>query len=50
MPLKPLWLFLYLYVAKLGFLDGRAGAFFCALRAAHELNIDAKLYELRLGK
>jgi glycosyltransferase involved in cell wall biosynthesis len=45
LPLKPLLIFLYLYVLKLGFLDGRPGAYFCALRACHELNINAKLFE-----
>jgi glycosyltransferase involved in cell wall biosynthesis len=46
-PLKPGLLFLYLYVVKLGFLDGRAGLLFCALRACHELNINAKIFEAR---
>ena len=41
-------MFLYLYVLKRGFLDGRAGFYFCALRAAHELNISAKLFEASL--
>lgn len=47
LPAKPILLFMYLYVVKLGFLDGRAGLYFCALRAAHELNTVAKLYELQ---
>ncbi len=46
LPGKPLLLFLYLYVLKRGFLDGRAGLYFCALRACHELSTNAKLYEL----
>ena len=45
MPCKPVVMFLYLYVWKKGFLDGKAGYYFCMLRAAHELNINAKLYE-----
>jgi len=45
MPFKPLLLFLYLYLAKGGFLDGRAGLYFCRLRAMHELNVCAKVYE-----
>ena len=47
LPAKPLLMFLYLYVCKRGFLDGRAGLYFCALRAAHELNTAAKVFELR---
>ena len=46
-PFKPVIVFLYLYVIKMGFLDGRAGLYFCALRAAHELNINAKIFEMR---
>ena len=46
-PFKPVIVFLYLYVVKLGFLDGRAGLYFCALRAAHELKINAKIFEMR---
>jgi len=47
LPLKCPLLFIYLYVFRRGFLDGRAGFYFCALRAMHELNINAKMYELR---
>lgn len=49
LPAKPLFLFLYLYVIKLGFLDGRAGFYFCLLRAAHELHVNAKVYERQHG-
>lgn len=47
LPGKPLWMFLYLYVFKLGFLDGRAGYYFCMLRAMHEFNICSKIFEQR---
>lgn len=47
LPGKPLIMFLYLYLIRLGFLDGRAGLFFCALRAMHEMNISAKVFEMR---
>jgi glycosyltransferase involved in cell wall biosynthesis len=47
LPFKPVLMFLYLYVFKMGLLDGRAGLYFCALRAAHELNIGAKMFEIR---
>lgn len=45
LPGKPFWMFMYLYLCKLGFLDGKAGLYFCALRASHELNTSAKVYE-----
>ncbi len=45
MPGKPMLMFVYLYIIKRGFLDGRASLFFCALRAMHELNIQAKIFE-----
>ena len=45
LPFKPSLLFFYLYWFKMGFLDGREGYFFCKLRAMHELNINAKVFE-----
>ena len=48
LPGKPFLMFLYLYVVKCGFLDGVAGFYFCCLRASHELNINAKVFEHRL--
>lgn len=50
LPMKPLLMFLYLFVFRGGLLDGREGFYFCALRAAHELNISAKMYELKLRR
>lgn len=47
LPFKPTLMFIYLYWIKQGFLDGRAGYYFCKLRAMHELNINAKVFELR---
>ena len=47
MPMKPTLMFLWLYVFKCGFLDGRAGYYFCRLRAMHELNVCAKIYEIQ---
>lgn len=46
-PCKPVFMFLYLYVIQRGWLDGRAGFYFCMLRAVHEFNINAKIYEQR---
>ncbi len=44
-PLRPLARFLYLYIVRRGFLDGRPGLLFCLLRVAHELHIVVKLAE-----
>lgn len=43
LPLRPLLVFLYLYIVRLGFLDGRAGYTFCRMRLAYELMIDVKI-------
>ncbi len=42
---RPILRFLYLYVWRRGFLDGRAGLTFCLLRMAQEIHIAAKLSE-----
>ena len=42
---RPLLRFVYLYIVRLGVLDGRAGLMFCLLRVAHEIHITAKLAE-----
>ena len=44
---RPVVRFVYLYIFRLGFLDGRAGLVFCLLRFAHEIHIMAKLAETR---
>jgi glycosyltransferase involved in cell wall biosynthesis len=41
MPGRPLLAFLYLYVLRLGFLDGRAGYSYACMRLAYETMIDA---------
>ena len=46
MPLRPLVKFLYMYVLKLGFLDGRAGYTYCKLQAMYEYMIVVKMREL----
>lgn len=48
MPLRPLIRFIYSYVVRLGFLDGRPGLIFCGLLAYYDLLIAAKVYEGRL--
>lgn len=45
LPFKPVIMFVYLYILRMGFLDGLPGLYFCALRACHELNTAAKVYE-----
>jgi glycosyltransferase involved in cell wall biosynthesis len=56
--LKGVWLrvrgrallrFLWLYIVKRGFLDGRAGLVFCGLIAVHDFLIEAKVAEYRAG-
>ncbi|MBL8191044.1 MAG: glycosyltransferase family 2 protein, partial [Acidobacteria bacterium] len=49
LPFRPLLRFLWMYVVKLGFLDGRAGLIFCTLMTMHEAVIAAKIYEQRLA-
>ncbi len=45
LPGRPFWIFSYLFVARGGFLDGRAGLRYCALRAIYEYMIDIKVKE-----
>ena len=47
LPLRPLIIFLYLYVFRLGILDGLAGFHFSRMRAAYEMLIDLKVIEAR---
>jgi len=44
---KPLVLFLYMYVLRRGFLDGRAGLALCVFHAFQEFMVGLKLAELR---
>ena len=50
LPARPLLRFIWMYVIKRGFLDGRAGLLFCTLMMMHEAVISAKLYEQQLRK
>lgn len=49
-PLRPVTRFLYSYIFRGGFLDGRAGWHYCLLRASHEIHVEAKLAELAAGR
>ncbi|HEX4240887.1 MAG TPA: glycosyltransferase family 2 protein [Steroidobacteraceae bacterium] len=44
-PFRPVFVFLYLYVLRRGFLDGRAGLYFSCMRAMYESLIDLKTVE-----
>ena len=46
-PAKPLMLFVYMYVLRRGFLDGRAGLALCVFHAFQEFMVGLKLAELR---
>lgn len=48
MPFRPLLIFLYMYVLKLGIIDGRIGFHYCMLRAIFFYLIDLKMLEARL--
>lgn len=43
LPMRPFWVFLFLYFFRLGFLDGRAGYCFVMLRCSYEAMLEAKL-------
>jgi glycosyltransferase involved in cell wall biosynthesis len=47
LPFSGIWRFLYMYVVRLGFLDGVAGFRFCLLLAMYDTFISLKLAELR---
>jgi glycosyltransferase involved in cell wall biosynthesis len=46
LPGFPILTFLYHYVLRLGFLDGRPGLIYCALKGIQRFHAKAKLYEL----
>ena len=47
LPLRPALRFIYMYVLRLGFLDGRAGFIYCRLLAMYEYWIVLKMRELK---
>jgi glycosyltransferase involved in cell wall biosynthesis len=47
LPLRPGLLFVYLYIFRLGFLDGGPGFKYCLLRSGYEYLINLKLLEMR---
>ena len=44
---RPIVVFLYMYLLRGGFLDGKPGLIFCLLRLSYELQLLAKLEERR---
>ena len=49
LPMRPLVRFVYAYVLRLGFLDGKPGLVFCTLLAFYDFLAWANVYEQRLG-
>ena len=47
LPMRPLVRFLYAYVLRLGFLDGKPGLYFCGLLAFYDFLAMANRYEMR---
>lgn len=47
LPLSGVWRFFYMYVLRLGFLDGTTGLRFCLLLSMYDLLISLKLAEIR---
>jgi glycosyltransferase involved in cell wall biosynthesis len=50
MPFRSALRFLYMYLFRVGILDGRPGLIFCILMSFHEAMISAKSYELHLKR
>jgi glycosyltransferase involved in cell wall biosynthesis len=48
LPMRPVIRFLWMYLFRLGILDGRPGFIFCTLMSFHEAMISAKSYEFQL--
>ncbi len=49
LPARPLIYFLYSYVWRRGFLDGKDGLVFCMMRAMYQGMVEAKKHDLRRG-
>lgn len=47
LPCRPLLRFIYMYIIRLGFLDGKPGFIYAVLKAIHEFHINAKMWEMR---
>ena len=49
LPFRPLARFLYAYVVRLGFLDGKPGLYFCGLLAFYDFLAMANRYEMKIA-
>lgn len=47
LPFRPTLYFLYSYVWRRGFLDGRDGLMFCRMKAVHQRMVESKKHDLR---
>ncbi len=47
LPLRPTLSFLYGYVYRRGFLDGRDGLMFCRMRAMYQRMVEVKKHDMR---
>ena len=47
LPFRPYFKFVYMYILKFGFLDGRAGLTYCTIQAIYEYMIVLKVRELK---
>lgn len=47
LPARPLFKFIYMYILKRGFLDGKAGYAYCLMQAFFELQISLKVKEMK---
>lgn len=50
LPFRPSLRFLYMYLFRLGFLDGRPGLLYCRLLAIYEYMIVSKIREIRIAQ
>lgn len=50
LPASPLACFFYMYVLKLGFLDGQPGFIYCVMRAVQCFHVKSKIYEMRTAQ
>jgi glycosyltransferase involved in cell wall biosynthesis len=48
-PFRPFLVFFYLYVLRMGFMDGQPGYLFAQMRMSYEIMIDAKILERRFA-
>lgn len=46
-PGRPLFYFLYAYIFRLGFLDGRDGLIFCLMKSLYQVMVNVKKHDLR---